>query len=225
MRVYFVMDIRNGICVLAERGEREKYKPVAEKSSIVKRSDPIEVVKIVKPKYLYIADLDRIEGRGNNLRLIEHLNDFVDELIADCGFRSEDELNVEFKPVIATETFDITKLESIDKKCYVSLDFKEKFLDSSGKFKDWREAVEFLNSIDIEGLIVLTIHTVGTGKPDFDLVKDVIELSEHRVLLGGGVGDMEHLEKAKEIGCSGVLIATAVHKGLIPVEIVRRGKF
>ncbi len=227
MKVYFVMDLMNGICVAAERGERSKYKPITEKSLIVRSSNPINVVNKVKPRYLYVADLDRIMGRGDNLDLIKSLTEFVDELIADCGFRSEKELvDLNFKPVIATETFDITKLSLIKENCYVSLDFKGEFLDSSRKFRDWRKAVEFINDINIvEGLIVLAIHSVGTKKPDFKLVEDVITISEKPVLLGGGIGCIDDLEKAKEIGCNGVLIATAVHTKSIPIDIVRRGIF
>ncbi|MEM4702170.1 MAG: HisA/HisF family protein, partial [Archaeoglobaceae archaeon] len=135
MKLFFVLDLKDKIAVLAERGERERYKPISEKSLVVKSSDPVDVVKTLKPRFLYVADLDRILGHGNNFQTIEALSNLVEELIADCGFRSVEELEkIRFKPVLGTETFDITK---IDRKCYVSLDFRDSFLDASGKFKSW----------------------------------------------------------------------------------------
>jgi phosphoribosylformimino-5-aminoimidazole carboxamide ribotide isomerase len=223
MKVFFVMDIMDGDCVAAVRGERSKYRPVAEKSSVVTSSEPLKVLGEIKPRYLYVADLDRIMGKGSNFELISRMKDDVDELIADCGFKHPAELdNLPFKPVVGTETFDITKL---NKRCYVSLDFRDEFLDASNKFKNWREAVEFLNTVSLDGVITLTIHAVGTSQPDFAIVERVVELSENPVLIGGGIGSIHHLERAKEIGCSGALIATAVHKKTIPLEIVRKGEF
>jgi len=35
---------------------------------------------------------------------------------------------------------------------------------------------------------------------------------------------MEDLYKLKEMGCSGALVATAVHRKRIPVDIIQKGK-
>ncbi len=221
MRVYFVVDIKNGLVVAAKKGERESYRPI--NSPIVPSSDPVSVINAVEPKYLYAADLDRITGVGDNTEILENLSKHVSEMIADCGFKNDEELkDLPFIPVVGTETFDITKLKT---RCYVSLDFKERFLDASSKFKDWSEAVELLNSYDLYGIIVLPIHSVGTMKPEFELAEKVISISNHPVMLGGGISGLEDLNTAKEIGCSGVLVATAVHKGKIPLDIVRSGYF
>ncbi len=223
MKVYFVIDIKSGKVVAARKGERESYVPIELRSNIVSTSDPIRVVESISPRYLYAADLDRIMGTGSNTGILGSLQAIVEEMIADCGFRRPEELeSLPFTPVVGTETFDITKLH---RKCYVSLDFKGDFIDASKRFCGWREAVEFLNTLDLMGIIVLTIHAVGTMHPDFDTLEKVMDVSDHPVLLGGGIGDVRDMDKAKEIGCSGVLIATAVHSGKIPVEIVRKGKY
>jgi phosphoribosylformimino-5-aminoimidazole carboxamide ribotide isomerase len=36
---------------------------------------------------------------------------------------------------------------------------------------------------------------------------------------------MDDVERAKEIGCEGLLVATAVHRKKIPLEIVRIGDY
>lgn len=222
MRIFFVVDIKSGVVVAAKRGEREKYLPVHQESEVVDSSNPLDVVRKIKPRYLYSADLDRIEKIGTNERILSNLTSLVDEMIADCGFREPEELrNLPYKPVVGTETFDITELEG---GCYVSLDFRGEFLDASGKFGDWRSAVEYLNTMDLEALIVLPIHSVGTMRPEFGLVERVLEISENPVMLGGGVSGKEDLEILKDMGCDGVLVATAVHRKKIPLYLIRRGK-
>ncbi|WP_202319227.1 HisA/HisF family protein [Archaeoglobus neptunius] len=222
MRVFFVVDIKNGSVVAGKSGERERYQPVSHVSSLVKSDEPVDVISEIKPRFLYAADLDRITGKGDNFDILHQIAPMVDELIADCGFRRSEELeNLPFIPVVGTETFDITHL---DRKCYVSLDFKGKFLDASGRFRSWQAAVEFLNSFDLPGIIVLPIHSVGTMKPDFSLLNIALEVSENPVMIGGGISGMDDLLRLKEMGCRGALVATAVHRGRIPVEIIRKGK-
>ncbi|MEM1578156.1 MAG: HisA/HisF family protein [Archaeoglobaceae archaeon] len=222
MKIFFVIDVMKGIAVLGERGEREKYRAVSEKSLVVKTDDPEKIVDFLRPKYLYVADLDRIMGKGSNLNLLLTLSRKVEEMIADCGFRKKEELNQPFKVVVGTETFDLNEL---DRKCYVSLDFADKFLSVSPSFKNWIEAVEFLNTFELDGVIVLNIRRVGTLKADFGLIEKVTEISENPVLVGGGIGSFEDLEKLKSLGCSGVLIATAFHKKILPAEIIKIGHF
>lgn len=223
MRVYFVVDIMNGKVVAARSGERERYVSINLSSEIVKSDDPFEVLEEVSPKYLYVADLDRICGIGENVKLIEDMSEKVHELIADCGFKAGEKIDYKFKPVLGSETYDLTKIES--KNVYVSLDFMEDFLDASGKFKSWKKAVEFLNTLELEAIIVLTIKRVGTFFADFELAEEVVRISDHPVMLGGGISGVEDLDRAKEIGLHGVLIATAVHKRKVPLEVVREGEY
>ncbi len=227
MKVYFVMDLLSGVVVKAVRGERSKYKPIHLSSKILQSSNPCQVIEKIRAKYLYIADLDRITGKRDNTRTIEDLSKKVDHLIADCGFRDVTEIDaIDFDPVLGTETFDIRDLDKVQKKAFVSLDIKgDSLLDSSGCFRNWKGALEFLNSFRLGGVIILTLHRVGTGTSlDFEILEKAVEISDNPVFAGGGVKDMDDLMKAKEIGCSGVLIATAVHERDIPLEIVRRGK-
>jgi phosphoribosylformimino-5-aminoimidazole carboxamide ribotide isomerase len=229
------MDLMSGIVVAAERGKREMYRPVGEKSLLVSTSDPLTVVEEVKPRFLYVADLDRIMGRGDNLGVVSSLFSKVELLIADLGFRKISEVyqiassfgSGKFKPVIPTETFDLRTLIRSEERIgsyYISLDIADGILDASGSFKTWGDVVEFVNSLSPDGLILLTLRNVGSLKPRFDLLEKVIDKSDHPVLLGGGIGSLEDLEYAKDVGCSGVLVSTALHRKLIPLELVRNGE-
>jgi len=221
MRVYFVMDIMNGIVVRAYRGERERYRPISEFSEVVRSDDPLEVVECVRPRYLYVADIDRIEGRGDNLEIVKMLSRYRD-VIADCGFRKPDELvNLTFTPVLGTETFDVRLLEDVDIPVFVSLDLIEG-RPMNTEF-ELREVMDVLNSFDLLGVIVLTLDRVGSCSLDLETLGEVMELSDNPVLLGGGVSGYEDLLILKDMGCYGVLIATSVHKRSIDLDIIRRG--
>jgi len=131
--------------------------------------------------------------------------------------------------VLGTETFDVRRLDEVELKLrrnvFVSLDIKGRLLDSSGSFTDWRNALEWLNSFKLGGVIVLTLHKVGTASSlDFDVIEEAVGISDNPVFAGGGVKDVNDLLKAESVGCDGVLVATAVHERVIPLEIVRRGK-
>lgn len=220
MRIYFVMDLKDGVAVRGKSGERDKYYPISQKSVVVSSSNPFEVVEQLKPRFLYVADLDRIEGRGDNLQLIEKLTEMVEELMADCGFRKREEIeDLPFKPVLGTETYPV---DEITDGVYVSLDFKGgKLLGCKGTEFD---ILEFLNSHELEGVIVLSIDSVGSLRHNFRLTEKVLELSENPVIAAGGIASLEELERLKEIGCKGALIATAIHEGLMDAELIKRGE-
>lgn len=226
MKIVFVIDLMNGEVVRGYKGERESYKPIHHFSKIVDTSNPHEIVKKLKPKYLYVADLDRIMGKGDNFDIITSLKDNVEEIMADCGFKNPDEVIYSFSPILGTETFDIARLDEIDaKKVYVSLDLKgTEFLDASSSFKNWIEALEFLNSFELRGIIVLTLHKVGTSSSlDFEALNKAIELSENSVYGGGGIKNTDDLIRAKEVGYDGVLISTAIHNGSISIDLIKNG--
>ena len=65
MQCIFVFDILNGAAVHALRGERSRYKPVASFSQVTDSSDPLQILDVLRPARVYVADLDRIMGRGH----------------------------------------------------------------------------------------------------------------------------------------------------------------
>jgi phosphoribosylformimino-5-aminoimidazole carboxamide ribotide isomerase len=84
------------------------------------------------------------------------------------------------------------------------------------------ELVKLLNSYSIRDIIILELGKVGTSTGiDTDFLRGVVKLSTHSVLLGGGIRGMADINALKEIGVSGALVATAVHNGSIPMELIR----
>jgi phosphoribosylformimino-5-aminoimidazole carboxamide ribotide isomerase len=229
MKLYFVIDLLNGEVVRGVGGERDRYKPVHEDSLLnLQNSNPFELMKLINPKNLYVADLDRIMGKGSNFKTIQKLGDFVDDLIADCGFRTHSEVkDLPFSPVLGTETFALEQLERVEaRKVVVSIDILDKILDTSSSFESWLDAMEFLNSFRLKGVILLTLKRVGTSSSlDWELLEKAVDVSANPVFGGGGVRNVEDLEKAKEIGCKALLISTAVHKREVPLEVIKGGYF
>jgi uncharacterized protein related to proFAR isomerase len=74
-RVIFVMDLLNGEVVHARRGERDRYQPIHLFSSIVRSSDPLEILELLRPAEVYVADLNRLTKTGDNRATLRALRD------------------------------------------------------------------------------------------------------------------------------------------------------
>lgn len=226
MKLYFVMDLLRKEVVRAVRGEREKYQPVHLSSGLLDTSDPERAVKNINPKYIYVADLDRIMGEGDNIQVINKISGNVEHLMADCGFKEPAELEgLGFDGVVGSETFDLRQLKDNPANVhYVSLDIKNKFMDASDSFHSWEEALEWLNSFNLKGVVILTLSKVGTLSLDHDIFNKAAEISDNPLYAGGGVKSLEDILNLDNLGFDGVLIASAFHEGKIDPETIKRGK-
>ena len=75
-------------------------------------------------------------------------------------------------------------------------------------------------------LIILDISSVGTQKGiNRELIKNIIDKTNNSIYIGGGIKDENDLKDAYNLGAQGVLIATAVHKGILNLkEIIEKYK-
>jgi phosphoribosylformimino-5-aminoimidazole carboxamide ribotide isomerase len=226
------MDMLDGVVVHAKRGEREKYVPIHRFSSIVTSSDPARVLETIKPKEVYIADLNRLMSTGNNRPILKDLRTRNMDLMImlDYGVKGMDELKEAIdaemadKFVLGTETISFELLEEASKSDVIndigiSLDlFNNEVLTSDTRMKiDPLQLIKELNKFPVRDVIVLELNRVGTKSGiDFEFLARAVELSEHDILCGGGVRNCEDVHKMAEIGVNGALVATAVHDGGIP---------
>ena len=230
-RLIFVLDLLDGVVVHAKRGEREKYVPIHRFSSIVTSSDPFSVIEVLKPREVYIADLNRLMNTGNNRPILEDLRVQNSDLkiMLDYGIKAMADLKEAIvaeladKFVLGTETISLDLLEEASKSSsgiIVSVDlFNNEVLTSDMKMKIAPlQLIKELNNFPVRELIVLELNRVGTKSGiDFELLARAVELSEHDILCGGGVRNCEDVYKMAEIGVKGALVATALHDGDIPV--------
>ena len=110
----------------------------------------------------------------------------------------------------------------------VSLDLKgDKVLVKMG-FQGCVEPMCLLQDFKAMGVcsvIVLDLARVGSGEGvNVDFLKKALVLGGMAVYVGGGVRGFEDLVELKNLGLSGVLVATALHTGKITVDSLRQAK-
>ena len=226
-----VLDIIDGRVVHALRGEREKYSPVDQTSRVCTTSDPKEMVMELMPKEVYIADLDRLMGRGENRGHIKAVNELCPVML-DFGVSGIDDMEQAFKistsVVLGTETSSVSLLEQVESyydRINLSLDLKNGSVVTSEHafMKDPLSVAEDLNSFEFSDLIVLFLSEVGTSSGlDLEFIERLVDVSDHDILIGGGVGTQDDLDALEGVGIAGALIATSIHDGAIPLEIIRK---
>jgi phosphoribosylformimino-5-aminoimidazole carboxamide ribotide isomerase len=220
MEIIPVLDLKGGVVVRARMGERHHYAPIA--TPLAATSDPLDVASgllAVHPfATLYVADLDAIEGRGDNgaaLRQIRlgcpSVSLWVDNGIADAAAAAR-WLNVGIGSlVLGSETqSDASLVRSLrgDDRIILSLDFR---------------GAAFLGPSDIldtpsawpTKVIAMTLARVGSGTgPDVDRLAAIRRIAPgRRIYAAGGVRDAADLAALAHAGIAGALVATALHDG------------
>ena len=71
MELVLALDLRRNMVVHGKSGLRETYKPLD--WGISPTAEPVGFIQAIAPKYIYIADLDRIEGTGSHDAIIRNL--------------------------------------------------------------------------------------------------------------------------------------------------------
>jgi phosphoribosylformimino-5-aminoimidazole carboxamide ribotide isomerase len=235
-RLVFVMDVLDGVVVHATRGERDQYKPINRFSSIVRYSDPVQIVEELKPAELYIADLNRLMNTGDNRRILKDLRNRAEssKIMLDYGFNGFEDLKEAFEAkladsfVLGTETTSldvIAEATKSDMTVSVSVDLLHKEVRTRDKRLQIPplELLKKLNEYPLQDVIVLELDRVGTKSGiDFEFLENAVAISEYDILCGGGVKNYEDIDAIKEIGVKGALVATAVHDGSIPVSTLRQ---
>ena len=211
------------------RGERERYEPIDRYSKVVSTSDPEEVVRAVRPQEVYIADLNQITCRGENLRAIIAISRLARTMV-DIGISSLSDLNYlpeRVTPVLGTETASLELIEdaAIQREIVVSIDMKNrKVLSRDLKLAAASppDLLRRLNGFSLAGVILLELDRVGTSLGlDREFLEKASSVSDHPLILGGGVKGPEDLEALEQLNFRGALVATAVHNGKIPLEMLR----
>lgn len=229
MRCIFVLDIFNGAVVHAVRGERSRYEPIDRFSKVVSSSDPICVIQEIRPREVYVADLNLLTGCGDNLEAISEISRIA-KTLADIGPSQSsdlDRLPREVVPVFGTETASLGLMREASDRggAVVSIDTKNRKViarDPELAALSPQDILRRLNEIQLESVILLELDRVGTSAGlDGDFLAETVSISDHPLILGGGIRGVEELQALEELGFQGALVATAVHNGRIPLEALR----
>jgi len=229
VRCIFVLDILNGAVVHAVRGERSRYEPVAGFSRIVSTSEPLGILQELHPREVYVADLNLLTGRGDNLAVIKKIST-MSRTMADTGISKADDLDGlsgSVSPVLGTETASLNLIEeaAANRGIIVSIDMiNRKVLarDPHMAMQEPLKLLQSLNDLNLQGVILLEIDKVGTSAGLCEqFLEEAASASVHPLILGGGVKGDEDLRALEGMGFSGALVATALHNGRIPVARVQ----
>jgi phosphoribosylformimino-5-aminoimidazole carboxamide ribotide isomerase len=226
-RIVFVADLLGGRVVHAIKGEREKYQPVRN-SKVCSSAQPIEMISAIKPKEVYIADLDRLGHTGNNFEVIKNMSALTKTMV-NIGVEKKDDvekcIGIADTVILSSEASSFEIMEYASKnypgKTSITIDIKNGSVlrkDEDLK-KEPEELVELLNELKIKDIVIIDLSKVGTAAGiNEDFLRDITDISNHNILFGGGIRDMKDIDTLKEIGISGALVATAVHNGKIPID-------
>jgi len=221
MKLVLAMDLKGGFVVHGKSGQREGYRPLDWGRSPT--AEPVGFVKAIAPKYIYIADLDRIGGTGSHDRVVRECARQVSGCFVDRGCRSPEDLldGYHITNIVGTETAGWNL--SHYTRGFLSLDVKAGRVIPSG-----RDPVEMLreaNGWKFDGCIVLNIAAVGTESGlDRDMLESMRSAYHGKLFWGGGVATAADLALLCDAGFDGAIIATALHHGKVPLAWIRRGR-
>lgn len=223
MLIIPVIDLMSGQVVHAKQGLRNQYQPV--QSIISSSTAPTAVLssflELYPFKVVYIADLDAIQKKETNQKVILELalQNQQCEFWIDAGFDSIIEKELDNKPdniklVFGSENKlpenQFNQLLNDKPGLILSLDFVE------SKLKENNYLLE-TPSLWPNQIITMMISRIGSDKGiDTDCLNTVIKLARGKnVYAAGGVRNKKDLMQLKSIGVKGVLLATALHNGAI----------
>ncbi|MCW2241322.1 HisA/HisF-related TIM barrel protein [Azospirillum canadense] len=223
-----VIDLRDGGVVHARRGDRGRYAPL--RSPLCSGNDPVAVVGgllgLHPFQVVYVADLDAIEGTGDNQPVLARLRAAFSGtgFWVDAGFRSADVVRRFVASGVGDAVLGSESLSGIEpleqlrgdaawEGVVLSLDFRDRFVGPA----------ELLDRTDLwpRRIIAMTLARVGSGEgPDWGRLAEIgakIRGAEPdaRLFAAGGVRGGDDLRELAARGSAGALVATALHDGRI----------
>ncbi len=219
MDLVLAMDLKGGLVVHGKKGDRAGYRPLTWGISPV--ADPIGYLEVMQPRYLYIADLDRIAGTGSHDPIILSCAGMVERCYVDRGSRSPDDSleGAHIVNVVGTETAgDLVQYRG----GMISIDIRDGLVLPEGRAPE--EVLSGAAGLLFDCCLIMNISGVGTGRLlSTSLLKRMRNASGKKLFYGGGVRNGHDLDRLARAGFDGAIVATGVHKGSIPHTSVREG--
>ena len=236
-----MLDLARGTAVHARTGDRERYEPVRSVLAPGSDGDPVALLRAYRDALgataCYVADLDAIQGGAIQRAMLRELatleTGFPGSLLVDAGtHRPAGTLEVlacgASQIVVGLESLhsfaDLAAIVELvgPSRVIFSLDLRlgtpllHPALDVGLAPDAVGLAAEAVDA-GVRTLIVLDIGRVGTGcGVDLGLLETMRRrFRSEQLLAGGGVLTRRDLDRMREAGCDGVLVASALHAGRI----------
>ncbi len=244
MRIIPVIDLQDGRAVRGASGNRATYRPVTSRlldGTPRDLSDPVALLRAYRERLgsttVYVADLDRIEGRGGNDATLQRLLEadpevrlLLDAGLGDAGAIAREARNERVTPVIGTETLrSIEDLRSLRRpatagRVALSLDLAEDGIVARSPAVAALREEEILRAARERGIrtaLVILLHRVGTGigLPRERLRRVRAAAPGLELIPGGGISSIDDLLFLRDAGFSGALVGTALHEGKVTPSI------
>jgi phosphoribosylformimino-5-aminoimidazole carboxamide ribotide isomerase len=241
MQIIPVLDLAGGIAVHAQAGDRTRYAPLESDLVPGQVGDPVAVLRAFHATLgiheCYLADLDAIQGGAVQRALIRELAEFhtgfAGALLVDAGTRlpggAIEVLSCgASEVVVGLETLhafaDLGAIVSVvgPSRVVFSLDLRlgdpvvnRAMHDVRGAGPDPVSLAEQAATVGVATILVLDLGRIGTGcGVDLGLLEGLRRrLPDVRLLAGGGVLTRRDLERMRDVGCDGALVASAIHTG------------
>jgi phosphoribosylformimino-5-aminoimidazole carboxamide ribotide isomerase len=241
MQLIPVLDLAHGMAVQARAGNRARYAPAESALAPGVVGDALALIKayrdILAARECYVADLDAIQGgeiQRGPLRDLARAGASC-ELLVDAGTSDVDAAREMLalgagRVVVGLETLPtFDHLASIvaavtPERVVFSLDLRHgrpmlhpANPDAGGPEAPAANLAGRAVAAGVRTLLVLDVGRVGTGGGvDLGLLEALRRrFPSVRLLAGGGVGGRRDLERIRDAGCDGALVATAIHTGRI----------
>ncbi|MFW5432646.1 MAG: HisA/HisF-related TIM barrel protein [Methylophilaceae bacterium] len=225
-----VIDLLNGICVHAKKGQRSRYLPLT--SSLTKSKQPLDIVKAFMDTYpfktLYIADLNAIQTLENtsphHAQTIESIkHHFPDlKLWVDAGIntvkKAEIWVALGAQVILGSESFQTIEQydvmsKQLDKPFTLSLDFLAQ--GYTGPSSLLEQTMHWPKDI-----IIMTLAKVGgNAGVDVNMIKKIIGKGQlHHFYAAGGIRHLDDLQQLVTLKVKGALVASALHSQQISTQ-------
>jgi phosphoribosylformimino-5-aminoimidazole carboxamide ribotide isomerase len=243
MQIIPVLDLAGGLAVHARAGERTRYEPL--KSGLIpdRVGDAVAMLRafhaMLDVHECYVADLDAIQGGAIQRSLIRELAEFhtgfSGALMIDAG-TSHPGGALEVLSCGASQV--VVGLESLHAfadlstilqivgptRIVFSLDLRlgtpvlhPAMQDAKGAGPDVLALADQAAAAGVQSMLLLDLGRIGTGcGVDLGLLDTLRRrFPRLRLLAGGGILTRLDLERLRDTGCDGALVASAIHSGRV----------
>lgn len=243
MQIIPVLDVAHGVTVHAQAGDRTRYGPLKSDLTPGQDGDAVALLRAFHAELgvheCYVADLDAIQGGAVQRTLIRQLAEFhtgfAGALLVDAGTNQPGgALEVlscgASEVVVGLETLhafaDLVSIVRIvgPARVVFSLDLRlgnpilhPAMQDASGVVPDAMTLATQATEAGVSTILLLDLGRIGTGcGVDLGLVEALRRrFAGVRLLAGGGVLTRRDLDRMRDAGCDGALIASAIHSGRV----------
>jgi phosphoribosylformimino-5-aminoimidazole carboxamide ribotide isomerase len=243
MDIIPVLDLARGVAVWAQAGDRARYEPVESALMPSAVGDAVALLGAFRARLgataCYIADLDAIQGGAVQRTMLRELAQFeagfAGAIMVDAGAHTpESTLEVmacgASQVVIGLETLrafaDLAEIVRLlgEERVVFSVDLRQgspilhpAMQDGVGAQSDALRLAAQAVEVGVTSLLLLDLARVGTGcGADLGLIEELRQgFPGLRLLAGGGVLARRDLDRMRDAGCDGALVASAIHAGRI----------